>query len=887
VGDVISFSGSASDEQQGTLPASALSWSLIVHHCFDETDCHTHPVQTYPGVAGGSFTAPDHEYPSHLELLLTATDAGGLQDTESVLLDPQTVVLTFEAEPSGLELVVGSAASPTPFTRTVIVGSTNSVSATSPQSAGGTSYVFSSWSDGGAQTHDVVGAASPATYTATFTNAPPSPSGLVAAYSMNAGSGATLADATGKGHTGTISGATWSAAGKYGGALSFDGVNDWVTIADAADLDLTTGMTLEAWVRPSTLVDEWRTVVFKEAGPLAYSLYADDGAGVPIGEIVTGGTFRNARGAGSLAVNAWSHLAVTYDGTALRLYVNGVQVRSVAVSGGMPVSTGVLRLGGNDVWGEWFAGLLDDVRIYNRALTQAEIQQDLTTAVTEDPTPPTAPSNLTATGSSSAVALDWDAAADNVAVARYNVHRGTSAGFTPAAANRIAQPTGTSYTDAGLAPNTYYYKVTAEDAAGNLGPASNEASAQVTGDVDPPSAPANLAATGALGSASLSWTVSSDNVAVAKYNVHRSTTAGFAPSAGNRIAQPTGTSYTDSGLAANTYYYKVTAEDAAGNVSGASNEASAQVTADTTGPTVVVTAPGAGTTVSGTVAVTANASDDVGVAGVQFRLDGQNLGAEDTSAPYSVSWNTTTATNASHTLSAVARDAAGNVGTAADVTVTVDNTTPPPPSGLVAAYSMNAGSGATLADATGKGHTGTISGATWSAAGKYGGALSFDGVNDWVTIADAADLDLTTGMTLEAWVRPTALGNSWRTVVFKESSSVAYSLYAHDGSAAPVTEIVTGGAFRNARGTAALPLNAWSHLAATYDGAALRLYVNGALVRTLAVTGSMTVSTGVLRLGGNEIWSEWFQGLIDEVRIYNRALTQAEIQSDMNAAVAP
>jgi hypothetical protein len=63
--------------------------------------------------------------------------------------------------------------------------------------------------------------------------------------------------------------------------------------------------------------------------------------------------------------------------------------------------------------------------------------------------------------------------------------------------------------------------------------------------------------------------------------------------------------------------------------------------------------------------------------------------------------------------------------------------------------------------------------------------------------------------------------------------------------------------------------------------------VNGALVRTFAVTGSMTVSSEVLRLGGNDIWSEWFQGLIDEVRIYNRALTQAEIQSDMNAAVAP
>ena len=67
-----------------------------MHHCFDETNCHALPLQSYAGQATGSFTAPDHEYPSHLELRLTATDAGGLTDTESIRLDPRTVVLTFE-----------------------------------------------------------------------------------------------------------------------------------------------------------------------------------------------------------------------------------------------------------------------------------------------------------------------------------------------------------------------------------------------------------------------------------------------------------------------------------------------------------------------------------------------------------------------------------------------------------------------------------------------------------------------------------------------------------------------------------------------------------------------------------------------------------------------
>jgi hypothetical protein len=95
-------------------------------------------------------------------------------------------------------------------------------------------------------------------------------------------------------------------------------------------------------------------------------------------------------------------------------------------------------------------------------------------------------------------------------------------------------------------------------------------------------------------------------------------------------------------------------------------------------PTVTITSPASGATVSGTIRVTANASSNVGVAGVQFKLDGANLGAEATAAPYSTLWNTTTASNGSHTLTAVARDTAGNQATSNPVTVTVSNSAPPP-----------------------------------------------------------------------------------------------------------------------------------------------------------------------------------------------------------------
>ena len=84
VGDSIAFSGSASDAEQGSIPASGLTWSIVLHHCpTDPNSCHTHVVQSFTGVASGSFTAPDHEYPSWIELVLTATDSGGLTGTSS------------------------------------------------------------------------------------------------------------------------------------------------------------------------------------------------------------------------------------------------------------------------------------------------------------------------------------------------------------------------------------------------------------------------------------------------------------------------------------------------------------------------------------------------------------------------------------------------------------------------------------------------------------------------------------------------------------------------------------------------------------------------------------------------------------------------------------
>src|SRR3989442_7673393 len=133
---------------------------------------------------------------------------------------------------------------------------------------------------------------------------------------------------------------------------------------------------------------------------------------------------------------------------------------------------------------------------------------------------------------------------------------------------------------------------------------------------------------------------------------------------------------------ATIYHYRVHSTDANNNPAVSYDLTfTTATTPDTTPPTVSISSPANGVTVSGTITVTANASDNVGVASVQFLLDGANLGSLDTTSPYSVSWNTTAASNASHTLKAIAKDAAGKRNTKAGGTGACKNlaaTTPPP-----------------------------------------------------------------------------------------------------------------------------------------------------------------------------------------------------------------
>jgi glucose/arabinose dehydrogenase/PKD repeat protein len=170
-GDVISFSGDASDPEDGTLPASAFTWNIDFLH-----EGHVHPGIPQTGVKSGTFTIPTtgHDFSgfTRYRITLTVTDSNGLTDTKFVTIFPQKVNLSFDTAPSGLTLYLDGVAHATPFVYDTLIGFVHSIEARN-QSLGGTAYAFSSWSDGGAQTHNITVPSSDSSYTATYRVATP------------------------------------------------------------------------------------------------------------------------------------------------------------------------------------------------------------------------------------------------------------------------------------------------------------------------------------------------------------------------------------------------------------------------------------------------------------------------------------------------------------------------------------------------------------------------------------------------------------------------------------------------------------------------------------------------------------------------------------------
>jgi hypothetical protein len=329
VGDTLAFSGSATSATGAALPASALSWQLDLHHC-PRDGCHVHPLQTWSGVASGSVKAPDHEYPSHLELRLTATE-GGLGTSVSRRLDPRVARVRVETDPPGLDAFLGAASGPAPLEADVIVGGTASFGVATPQQRAGRTWTFAGWPDGAGGASRSVVAAADATYTAAFST----PGELGTPPAVPDAGGVLPESVTPRRVT------SWrldarkarlrGARRVRGGALAFDA--DDIATAAVGGLDLSRGFTVSAWVRRARGATGRAPVL--------------SGSGFALG--VRSGKTRWRRGGvradAGVPSGRWAELKLAWDGKRAKVSVDGrvVARRRVTASPGVLRS---VRLGG-------------------------------------------------------------------------------------------------------------------------------------------------------------------------------------------------------------------------------------------------------------------------------------------------------------------------------------------------------------------------------------------------------------------------------------------------------------------------------------------------------------------------------------------------------------
>ncbi|MGH2978711.1 MAG: DUF7594 domain-containing protein [Solirubrobacterales bacterium] len=418
VGQTIDFAGSATDDQDGPLPASALSWRLILNHCVTVDACHSHPVQDFAGTASGSFVAPDHGYPSHMVLEVTATDSRGLKDTKSIRLDPQTVNLTVNSAPAGLNVGVDEKSGAAPLVHEAIVGATTTISAESPQLVGSDYYGFGSWSDGKAQSHEVTAPGFDTTYTASFDQ--------LTQLTFSPVADARVAEAN---------------------PNTAYGTQDRLRIDGGADPDM------ESYLRFAVTGVTHGTVV---SARLRLSSLTGS---------IDGPTLRSAGNSWSESTVNWSSRPTT--GAAV------VDDRE-AISPNSPVEYNVKPLvtGDGEVSFALQPASSDGLDFAAREYADGTKRPVLELLVSNsDNEAPTAPTDLAAEAiDGRRVDLSWTPATDNRGVTSYEIYRD---GQLHATTGNV-----TSFSDTTVSPQTTYeYTVKALDAAANRSPASNAADA--------------------------------------------------------------------------------------------------------------------------------------------------------------------------------------------------------------------------------------------------------------------------------------------------------------------------------------------------------------------------------------------------------------------------
>jgi len=299
---------------------------------------------------------------------------------------------------------------------------------------------------------------------------------------------------------------------------------------------------------------------------------------------------------------------------------------------------------------------------------------------------------------------------------------------------------------------------------------------------------------------------------------------------------------------------------------------------DTSAPTVSVVSPPNNSYVSDNVLIQGNASDNVGVVRVEFYIDG-NLSLTKTSTPWEYLWPTQALQIlSSHSIHLKAYDLANNVGTSTTTTtyIKMGHRQYNPDGNTVFLMHLNETSGTSLADSSGYNNSGTATGTT-SVQGKFGSARNLAGAGNFITVSDAASLRQSQ-ITVEAWVYSSSYASmAWGIIVSKELTSSSFSYRLQMAGSTRRIYFATGINQNNGvTSTTQLQDGNWYHVAGTFDGTTLKVFVNGTLEGSLNQPGSIPYNSDVLYLGRDIDNVGVWNGVIDEVRISNRERSRYE-----------
>ncbi len=799
-------------------------------------------------------------------------------------------------------------------------------------------------------------------------------------------------------NNGTLNGSAGFAAGEVGQAFSFNGINSYVSIPDSPSLDsLSNAITIEAWMKSASTGNnpDWKGLVTKgnESWRLMASVFTNT---LYVG--LNGVTPVDLYGSRNVNDGQWHHVAATYDGSKIALYVDGTLDTSVAATGKIARDSFPLYISGNSEPPSghtyYFNGLIDEVSLYNRALSSNEIAAIYNAGtngkcvgagqapvLSVEPTNQTVIVGQTATFSVTAsgtapLHYQWSVNSSNILNATNatltltNVQLSQAGGYSVLVTNAFGSTNSASATlTVNLLPTCdppasglvdwWQAEGNASDSVGANNGTLNGSAGFAAGEVGQafsfngtnsyvsiPDSPSLDSLSNAITieawmkSASLgnnpdwrglvtkgneSWrlmaSVFTNTVYVAlngvtpvdlygsrnvndgqwhhvaatydgsKITLYVDGTPDTSVAATGKIAQdsfplyisgssetPFGHTYYINGLIDEVSLYNRAlspAEIAAIYNAGSAGKCSGSPPTITTQPT------------NQTVFVGQTATFSVTASGT---------------APLHYQWsvgssNILNATNATLTLanvqlsqassySVLITNAFGSTNSAsATLAVNSSPTCDPPASGLVDWWRAEGDA----SDSVGT-NNGTLNGSAGFAAGEVGQAFSFNGINSYVSVPDSPSLDsLSNAITIEAWMKSASTGNNpdWRGLVTKgnESWRLMASVFTNT-----VYVALNGVTPVDLYGSRNVNDGQWHHVAATYDGSKITLYVDGTLDTSVAATGKIAQDSFPLYISGNSEppsgHTYYFNGLIDEVSLYNRALSAAEIAAIYNAGSA-